>query len=87
MAGFSYENVMTAPTAAAASPQPNLLTRREVAVLRLMAEGLTTKEIATRLDIQFKTAACHRSRVLQKLGVKSTVCAVLWAIRQNLVEI
>jgi len=62
------------------------LTPRELEVLRLMAEGLTTKCIADRLSVRFKTAACHRSRVLQKLGVESTVSAVRWAIRQGIVE-
>src|SRR5690349_2533865 len=55
------------------------LTNRETEVLRLMGEGLTTKAIAGRLNITFKTAACHRSRVLQKLGAPSSVSAVLWA--------
>lgn len=61
------------------------LTAREMEVLQLMAEGLTTKVIAARLEVRFKTAACHRSRVLQKLGVESTVSAVRWAIRQGIV--
>jgi DNA-binding NarL/FixJ family response regulator len=63
-----------------------VLTAREIEVLRLMADGLSTKEIAVRLEVSFKTAACHRYRVLQKLCVDSTVTAVRWAIRQGLVE-
>jgi DNA-binding NarL/FixJ family response regulator len=62
------------------------LTAREIEVLRLMADGLTTKDIAVRLDVSFKTAACHRYRVLQKLCCDTTVIAVRWAIRQGLVE-
>jgi DNA-binding NarL/FixJ family response regulator len=62
------------------------LTNRELEVLRLMADGLRTKEIAVRLDVSFKTAACHRYRILQKLCVESTVSAVRWAIRQGIVE-
>ena len=71
------------------APQPALLavlTAREVEVLRLMADGLSTREIAARLAISFKTAACHRYRVLQKLGVETTVSAVRWAIRSGIVE-
>lgn len=64
----------------------NRLTKREAEVLCLMADGLTTKDIATRLGITFKTAACHRSRVLQKLGVDSTVTVVRWAIREGLIK-
>jgi DNA-binding NarL/FixJ family response regulator len=56
-------------------------------VLRLMADGLTTKEIAAHLNMRFKTAACHRSRILQKLSVTSTVSAVRWAIRQGVVSL
>jgi two-component system secretion response regulator SsrB len=63
----------------------DVLTKREVEVLRLMAEGLTTKAIASELNVSFKTVACHRYRVLQKLGADSTVRAVRWAIRQGLV--
>jgi DNA-binding NarL/FixJ family response regulator len=62
------------------------LTARELEVLRLMADGLSTKEIAARLEVSFKTAACHRYRVLQKLCVETTVSAVRWAIRQGIVE-
>jgi DNA-binding NarL/FixJ family response regulator len=63
------------------------LTARETEVLRLLADGLTTKAVASRLGVSFKTAACHRSRILQKLGVESTVSAVRWAIRQGIVEL
>ncbi len=63
------------------------LTPREIDVLRQMAEGLTTKQIAFQLNIRFKTAACHRNRILDKLGVQSTVLAVRWAIRHGLVEV
>jgi two-component system, NarL family, response regulator NreC len=61
------------------------LTRRELEVLALMADGLTTKAIASRLGVTFKTAACHRGRILQKLSVDSTVSAVRWAIRTGIV--
>jgi two-component system, NarL family, response regulator NreC len=61
------------------------LTKRELEVLHLMADGLTTKAIAARLGVTFKTAACHRGRILQKLSVDSTVSAVRWAIRVGIV--
>jgi len=66
---------------------PSHLTNRETQVLRLMADGLTTKEIAVQLNVRFKTAACHRSRILQKLNVTSTVTAVRWAIRVGIVAV
>jgi DNA-binding NarL/FixJ family response regulator len=52
-----------------------------------LADGLTTKAIAARLGVTFKTAACHRFRILQKLDVESTVSAVRWAIRQGIVDL
>jgi DNA-binding NarL/FixJ family response regulator len=62
------------------------LTKREREVLYLMAEGLTTKAIAGQLQIAFKTARRHRSNILTKLGVGTTVAAVRWAIRERLIE-
>lgn len=63
------------------------LTPREMEVLRLIAEGLTTKEIAVKLGIAFKTAACHRHRILMALDATSTVTAVLTAIRRRLIKL
>jgi DNA-binding NarL/FixJ family response regulator len=62
------------------------LTAREIQVLQHMAEGLSTKEIASTLRVSFKTAASHRSRILGKLGVHETVSAVRWAIRIGLIQ-
>jgi DNA-binding NarL/FixJ family response regulator len=69
-------------------PQRSLdrLTSREIEVLKLMADGLTTKQISKALGIAFKTAACHRYRILDKLGVETTVEAVRWAIRGGIIE-
>jgi DNA-binding NarL/FixJ family response regulator len=63
-----------------------VLTERESEVLYLMAEGLATKTIARQLRIAFKTASSHRSNILKKLGVGTTVAAVRWAIREGLIE-
>ena len=60
------------------------LTPREREVFHLIAEGLTTKEIARRLDISTKTAENHRARVLQKLGARNTAEVVRYAIRRGL---
>jgi DNA-binding NarL/FixJ family response regulator len=80
MTEFSYVPARFGESAISAA-----LTAREIEVLRLMADGLSTKQIAAGLKVSFKTAACHRYRVLQKLGVDSTVAAVRMAIRQGLV--
>jgi DNA-binding CsgD family transcriptional regulator len=66
--------------------QPTTLTPRELTVLKLMADGLTTKEIAASLGITFKTVSSHRTHILGKLGVHETVLAVRWAIRTGLID-
>ena len=62
------------------------LTPREIQVLRLIAEGLSTKEIAHRLKITFKTAVSHRTHLLQKLGIHESATLVRLAIRAGLVS-
>lgn len=61
------------------------LTRREEEVLRLVAEGKSTKQIAGALGISFKTAVCHRSRIMQKLDIHETATLVRYAIRHGVI--
>jgi DNA-binding NarL/FixJ family response regulator len=63
------------------------LTPREIEVLRLIAEGHSTKEIAHRMKISFKTAVSHRSHLLQKLGIHESASLVRLAIRAGLVSL
>jgi len=63
------------------------LTRREREVIKLVAEGATTKEIAARLAISPKTAQTHRENLKVKLNVRSTAEIVRYAIRHKLVRI
>ena len=67
------------------SSEIHILTPREKEVLRLIAEGLSTKEIAWRLEISFKTAVSHRTHLLKKLGVHETASLVRVAVRSGLV--
>jgi DNA-binding CsgD family transcriptional regulator len=62
------------------------ITTRERQVLGLIAAGNSTKEIASELGIAFKTAACHRNRLLAKLGARNTADLTRAAIRMGLVE-
>jgi DNA-binding NarL/FixJ family response regulator len=62
------------------------LTTREREVFHLMAEGLTTKEVARRLGISVKTAENHRGRVLAKLGMRNTAELVRYALRKGLLQ-
>jgi DNA-binding CsgD family transcriptional regulator len=64
-----------------------LLTPREEEVLGLICDGCSTKEIAANLKIAYKTAACHRNRILEKAGVHNAVALLLWAIKHGYIEI
>lgn len=64
---------------------PRNLTRREVEVLGLLADGLEQRDIAVRLSISPKTVAIHIERILGKLDVHSRAQAVAAAYRENLI--
>ena len=59
---------------------------RERQVLQLVAEGKTTKEIASLLGISVKTAESHRSNLMDKLNIHDTAGLVRYAIRHGLIE-
>jgi len=61
------------------------LTAREREVLQLLAEGLTAKEIAKRLDISAYTVDAHRSRLMRKLQISSIGELVRFAMRNGLI--
>jgi two-component system response regulator NreC len=62
------------------------LTPREREVFHLLVEGLSTKEIARRLDISTKTAENHRARVLAKLDARNTADVIRYAARRGLMD-
>jgi DNA-binding NarL/FixJ family response regulator len=62
------------------------LTPRELEVVKLIAEGHTSEEIADTLVISRKTVDRHRSNVLEKLGMRNRVELTRYAIRRGLVE-
>jgi DNA-binding NarL/FixJ family response regulator len=64
---------------------PGGLTSRERQVVQLLAEGKSTKEVATVLEITFKTAATHRTNILRKLELHSLAELVRYAIRNSIV--
>jgi DNA-binding NarL/FixJ family response regulator len=67
-------------------PPDEPLTSRELEVLKLIAEGHTTGEIATTLAISNKTVEHHRGHILHKLGMRNGVDLTRYAIRRGLVE-
>jgi DNA-binding NarL/FixJ family response regulator len=64
----------------------SLLTEREDQVLKLIAEGLSSKEIARTLTIALKTVENHRANILAKLGMRDRTQLTRYAIRAGLIE-
>jgi DNA-binding NarL/FixJ family response regulator len=54
----------------------NTLSRRELEIVQLIREGLSSKEIASKLDISLKTVEVHRYNILKKLNLKNTASLV-----------
>ena len=63
-----------------------VLTKREIEVLKLLAEGLFNKEIAYNLSISEKTVKNHVSNIFRKIGVADRTQAAVYAIRNNFVD-
>lgn len=63
------------------------LTRREIEILKLLAEGLFNKEIAYTLSISEKTVKNHVSNIFKKINVSDRTQAAVYAIKHNLVDI
>lgn len=62
------------------------LTERELTVLKLIAEELTTSEIADKLFLSIRTIEGYRKSLLSKLGVKNSAGLVLKAIKENIIS-
>jgi DNA-binding NarL/FixJ family response regulator len=66
--------------------QFDVLTPRELEVLKLIAEANTSKEIAEQLFISVKTVERHRQNILEKLGMSDRVELTRYAIRRGLIQ-
>ncbi len=62
------------------------LSHRELEVLTLIADGHSTKSIAHQLNIAYKTADTHRTRMMEKLGIHNAAGLVRYAIREGIIE-
>jgi len=81
--GYLGRNVKTA---AEDSPYDKL-TNREKQVLKLLAEGLSHKEIASDLNISIKTVITHRTNISQKLNIRSRTALVKYAISKGIIKL
>ncbi|WP_159738463.1 response regulator [Vibrio atypicus] len=66
--------------------QPNPLSRREEAVLKLVAQGHSSKKVAALLDISYRTVETHRQNIKHKLDLHSTAELATYAVEHGLVN-
>ena len=87
---FYSEPVQRALTEMVRSGTPqrpaDLLTERELEVLKLVAQGFSTKEIANKLFISGRTVETHRANLMRKLNVRSVALLTQLALREGLIE-
>lgn len=70
--------------AGSSSASPSLLSTRERDVARLVAGGLSSKEIAERLELSPRTVENYRANLMQKIGVRDTAGLVRWCLEHGL---
>jgi DNA-binding NarL/FixJ family response regulator len=70
-----------------ATDPPNLLTTRQREILRLIADGASTKQIAGDLEVSVKTVESHRAQIMAKLDIHDTAGLVRYAIRHGISEL
>jgi len=68
-------------------PDLPVLTAREREVTQLLAEGKSSKEVASLLNLSTKTVETHRSNIMRKLSLHSIRDLVVYAIKNNIIQI
>jgi DNA-binding NarL/FixJ family response regulator len=80
------QSLMADWVAGAGSPGRANLTQREHEVLRWLARGLSSREVAERLSIGVRTVETHRAHLMHKLEVKSVATLIQVALREGLID-
>ena len=62
------------------------LTARELEIVKLIANGMSSREAAGALNISVRTVETHRARIMRKLGVHSVTGLVRYAIRKQIID-
>jgi DNA-binding NarL/FixJ family response regulator len=63
-----------------------ILSARELEVARLVAEGFSSKEIASRLDLSVRTVEKHRANIMDKIDVREVASLVRWCVQSGIVK-
>ena len=66
--------------------EPTLLSEREIEIIRLIANGYTTRQIADTLFRSFHTITTHRKNIMKKLGINSTSELLVYAMNTGLIQ-
>ena len=82
----NYPNEVTQQIRQAVERDKQVLTRREIEVLRLLAKGMINKEIADQLNISVNTAITHRKHIMQKLRSQSLSKLTIYAVQHGYVQ-
>jgi len=69
------------------APRLPKLTPREREVIQLLAEGKSSKEVASLLNLSTKTAETHRSNIMRKLGIHSIRDLVVYAVKNDIIQV
>jgi DNA-binding NarL/FixJ family response regulator len=81
----------TPPSTKAGPASPSVaavqaLSAREIEVVRLVAEGFSSKEVAVRLNLSVRTVEKHRANIMEKIGVREVASLVRWCVQSGLVK-
>ena len=80
--GYVSES-MPAPEA----PSVDMLSARQIEILRMWGENKSNREIADKLFLSIRTVETHKNHIMQKLNLKTTVDMVRFGIRNNIIEL
>jgi DNA-binding NarL/FixJ family response regulator len=87
IAGTLIDDYLSHKTVGGAPRSPMLLAAREREIVQLLAEGKTSKDVATLLHISIKTVETHRRNIMGKLKVRSIASLTKFAIREGLTSV
>lgn len=74
------------PCSDANPPDDLLLTKREIEIMKLIAQGFSSRTISEKLNISYRTADTHRTNLMKKMGVNSIASIVRYAIQNGFIK-